>query len=55
MQFPPFSISRLPRIDFGSGRIAELPALVAGVVLAVAGLTGLVLNATRPNVKGSSH
>lgn len=29
--------------------------LVAGVVLAVAGLTGLVLNATRPNLKNSSH
>ena len=30
MRFPPFSISCLPWIDFGSGRIAELLALAAG-------------------------
>jgi alcohol dehydrogenase class IV len=29
MQFAPFSISRLPRIYFGSGRINEVPALAA--------------------------
>jgi alcohol dehydrogenase class IV len=29
MQFPPFSISRLPRISYGSGRINEVPALAA--------------------------
>jgi alcohol dehydrogenase len=29
MQFAPFSISRLPRISFGSGRINEVPALAA--------------------------
>lgn len=40
MQFPPFSISRLPRIDFGSGRIAELPALVAGFGRQVLLVTG---------------
>ncbi|XGB42599.1 MAG: iron-containing alcohol dehydrogenase [Nodosilinea sp. LVE1205-7] len=37
---PPFSISRLPRIDFGSGRIAELPALVAGFGRQVLLVTG---------------
>ncbi|MCX7092972.1 MAG: iron-containing alcohol dehydrogenase [Methylobacter sp.] len=30
MQFSPFSISRLPRISYGSGRAAEVPALAAG-------------------------
>jgi alcohol dehydrogenase len=29
MQFKPFSISRLPRIGYGSGRINEVPALAA--------------------------
>ena len=29
MQFAPFSISRLPRINYGSGRIGEVPALAA--------------------------
>jgi len=29
MQFSPFSISRLPRISYGSGRINEVPALAA--------------------------
>jgi len=29
MQFTPFSISRLPRISYGSGRINEVPALAA--------------------------
>jgi alcohol dehydrogenase len=29
MQFSPFSLSRLPRISYGSGRIAEVPALAA--------------------------
>ena len=29
MQFAPFSISRLPRINYGSGRIDEVPALAA--------------------------
>jgi len=29
MQFPPFTISRLPRISYGSGRINEVPALAA--------------------------
>jgi len=29
MQFAPFSISRLPRISYGSGRINEVPALAA--------------------------
>ncbi len=29
MQFKPFSISRLPRISYGSGRIADVPALAA--------------------------
>lgn len=29
MQFAPFSISRLPRINYGSGRINEVPALAA--------------------------
>jgi alcohol dehydrogenase len=29
MQFKPFSISRLPRILFGAGRLQELPALAA--------------------------
>jgi alcohol dehydrogenase class IV len=29
MQLTPFSISRLPRINFGSGRISEVPALTA--------------------------
>jgi alcohol dehydrogenase len=29
MQFIPFSISRLPRISYGSGRINEVPALAA--------------------------
>jgi alcohol dehydrogenase class IV len=29
MQFNPFSISRLPRIHFGSGRIDEVPSLAA--------------------------
>ncbi|MGR8942516.1 MAG: iron-containing alcohol dehydrogenase [Gammaproteobacteria bacterium] len=29
MQFNPFSISRLPRISYGSGRINEVPALAA--------------------------
>lgn len=29
MQFSPFSISRLPRIAYGRGRIAEVPALAA--------------------------
>ena len=29
MEFPAFSISRLPRILFGSGRIGEVPALAA--------------------------
>ncbi|NOU21073.1 MAG: iron-containing alcohol dehydrogenase [Methyloglobulus sp.] len=30
MQFDPFSISRLPRIVYGSGRLNEVPALAAG-------------------------
>ena len=30
MQFSPFSISRFPRISYGSGRIDELPAMAAG-------------------------
>ena len=30
MQFSPFSISRFPRISYGSGRIEELPDMVAG-------------------------
>lgn len=29
MQFAPFSISRLPRINYGNGRINEVPALAA--------------------------
>ena len=29
MQFTPFSVSRLPRIVYGSGRIGEVPALAA--------------------------
>jgi alcohol dehydrogenase class IV len=29
MQFAPFSISRLPRISYGSGRLSEVPALAA--------------------------
>lgn len=29
MQFSPFSISRLPRISYGSGRLNEVPALAA--------------------------
>ena len=29
MQFTPFSLSRLPRISYGSGRINEVPALAA--------------------------
>ena len=29
MQFKPFSISRLPRIVFGAGKINELPNLAA--------------------------
>jgi alcohol dehydrogenase class IV len=29
MQFAPFSLSRLPRISYGSGRINEVPALAA--------------------------
>jgi len=29
MQFKPFSISRLPRISYGSGRISDVPALAA--------------------------
>jgi alcohol dehydrogenase class IV len=29
MQFTPFSISRLPRISYGSGRVNEVPALAA--------------------------
>ena len=31
MQFAPFSISRLPRISYGSGRINEVPALAASL------------------------
>jgi len=30
MIFPPFSLSRLPRILYGAGRISEVPALAAG-------------------------
>jgi alcohol dehydrogenase class IV len=38
MRFAPFSISRLPRIHYGSGRIAEVPALAAAY-----GCTALVI------------
>jgi alcohol dehydrogenase class IV len=40
MQFTPFSISRLPRISYGSGRINDVPALAAaygGTALLVTG------------------
>jgi alcohol dehydrogenase len=40
MQFSAFSISRLPRIHFGSGRITELPALAAGFGRQVLLITG---------------
>jgi len=29
MQFSPFSISRLPRISYGRGRVNEVPAMAA--------------------------
>jgi alcohol dehydrogenase len=32
MNFSSFSISRLPRISYGSGRIREVPALAAADV-----------------------
>ncbi len=40
MQFPSFSISRLPRICYGSGRISEVPALLAGYGSTVLLVTG---------------
>jgi alcohol dehydrogenase class IV len=42
MQFAPFSISRLPRIHYGSGRIDEVPALAA-----VYGRTALLVTGKR--------
>jgi alcohol dehydrogenase class IV len=40
MQFAPFSISRLPRINYGSGRINEVPALAAAYGQTVLLVTG---------------
>lgn len=40
MQFAPFSIARLPRINFGNGRIRELPALAASYGQTVLLVTG---------------
>ena len=40
MQFSPFSISRLPRISYGSGRINEVPALTAAYGHTVLLVTG---------------
>jgi alcohol dehydrogenase len=40
MQFTPFSISRLPRISYGSGRINEVPALAAAYGNTVLLVTG---------------
>jgi alcohol dehydrogenase class IV len=40
MQFSPFSISRLPRISYGSGRINEVPALAAAYGHTVLLVTG---------------
>ena len=40
MQFTPFSISRLPRICYGSGRINEVPALAAAYGHTVLLVTG---------------
>ncbi|MDD1612366.1 MAG: iron-containing alcohol dehydrogenase [Methylococcaceae bacterium] len=40
MQFTPFSISRLPRISFGQGRINDVPALAATYGRAVLLVTG---------------
>ncbi len=49
----PFSIARLPRIEFGSGRIADLPALAArygNTALLVTGATSLQRSATWPAI-----
>jgi alcohol dehydrogenase class IV len=40
MQFAPFSLSRLPRISYGSGRIKEVPTLAAGFGRTVLLVTG---------------
>ena len=40
MQFAPFSISRLPRINYGSGRINDVPALAAAYGRTVLLVTG---------------
>ena len=39
-QFGPFGVARLPRIVFGAGRIAELPAIAAGYGTRVLLVTG---------------
>ena len=39
-QFGPFGVARLPRIVFGAGRIAELPAIAAGCGTRVLLVTG---------------
>jgi len=48
MQFAPFSISRLPRISYGSGRLNEVPALAASYGKTVLLVTGKKSFCTTP-------